>query len=77
MAISKIILGNNAFSHWGVQDGKLHKGLSFGDGSYNDLGRKKKRSLSTNSSTYYNLPYRMYSATPGYSYKLQLCIFIK
>jgi hypothetical protein len=55
-----------------VEDGKLHKGLHRDvidkDGSYM-FGRKKKHSLSTTSSDYYGLPYRIYSATPGYVYK--------
>ncbi len=73
-AVSKINLAPNAFSHWALQDGKLHKGHSFGDSSY-AFGRK--RSLSTNSSLYYyNVPYRIHSATPGYPYKVQLCIYI-
>ena len=71
--VSKINLATNAFSHWAVQDGKLHKGHSFGDSSY-AFGRK--RSLSSNSSTYYNVPYRIHSATPGYPYQVQLCIYI-
>jgi hypothetical protein len=51
----------------------LHKGLHYRDGNDRDgnyiFGRKKKRSLSKNSSDYYGLPYRIYSATPGYVYK--------
>ena len=51
-----------------MEDGKLHKGFHFRDGSY-DFGKKKKRDfLSNNQSDYFGLPYRIYSATPGYSY---------
>ena len=53
-----------------VNDGKLHKGFYYGDSSYS-FG-KKKRSLSTNSSNYYGLPYQIYSATPNYPYKSSL-----
>lgn len=51
-----------------MEDGKLHKGFHYRDGNYM-FGRKKKRSLSTTSSDYYGLPYRIYYATPGYVYK--------
>jgi hypothetical protein len=47
----------------------LHKGFHFRDGSYNDFGKKKKRSLSINESNYFGLPYKIYSATPGYQFK--------
>ena len=50
------------------QDGKLHKGFHYSDGSY-DFGKKKKRSLSTNESDYFGLPNKIYSATPGYEFK--------
>jgi hypothetical protein len=55
----------------------LHKGFKTIDSSYG-FGRKK-RSLSANSSNYEGLPYRIYSATPGYQYKKWICnyIFIK
>ena len=52
-----------------LEDGKLHKGFHYTDSSYNDFGKKKKRSLSINESKYYGLPYRIYSATPNYSLK--------
>ena len=51
-----------------MEDGKLHKGFYFRDGNYM-FGKKRKRGLSKNSSDYYGLPYRIYSATPGYVYK--------
>ena len=49
-------------------DGKLHKGFDYEDSSY-AFGKKKKRSLLTNHSYYYGLPYQIYSATPGYQRK--------
>ncbi len=52
-----------------MEDGKLHKGFTYGDQSYNDLGKKKKRGLSSNESKYFGLPYRIYSATIGYQQK--------
>ena len=33
-----------------LEDGKLHKGFHYTDSSFNDFGKKKKRSLSTNES---------------------------
>ena len=54
------------------QDGKLHKGFHYSDYSI-DFGKKKKRSLSTNESDYFGLPYRIYSATPGYPIKDHIC----
>lgn len=53
-----------------MNDGKLHKGFYYGDSSYS-FG-KKKRGLSTNSSSYFGLPYQIYSATPNYPYKSSL-----
>ncbi len=52
---------------------KLHKGFHYRDSSYNDFGKKKKRSLSTNQSDFFGLPYRIYSATPGYQYNVNKC----
>ena len=40
-----------------------------------EFGRKK-RDLSENSSNYEGLPYRIYSATPGYQYKNHFCNYI-
>ena len=56
-----------------LEDGKLHKGFHFRDGSY-AFGKKKKREdlsidQSINQSDYFGLPYRIYSATPGYQNK--------
>ena len=51
-----------------MKDHELHKGFHYSDGSY-DFGKKKKRSLSTNESDYFGLPYKIYSATPGYEFK--------
>ena len=46
----------------------MHKGFHFGDYSF-EFGKKKKRSLSTNKTDYFGLPYRIYSATNGYQFK--------
>ncbi len=58
-----------------MKDGKLHKGLHYSDFSYNDFGRKK-RSLLTNDSNYYGLPYKIHSATPGYKHRNGICKII-
>jgi hypothetical protein len=55
-----------------LEDGKLHKGFTYGDASYNFHGKKKKRDLSTNESDYFGLPYRTYSATNGYTPKIRI-----
>lgn len=57
-------------------DGILHKGFHYKDGSYQYLGRKR-RSLSANSSNYYGLPYQIYSATSGYQFKKYICNFFQ
>ncbi len=52
-------------------DGILHKDFNTSDGSF-PFG-KKKRSLSANSSIYYGTPYKIYSSTPNYNYKTNIC----
>ena len=53
-----------------MEDGKLHKGFYYNGYSNKDNEiETRKRSLSTNQSSYYGTPYRIYSATPGYQYK--------
>ena len=54
-----------------IKDGKLHKGLDYGDSSY-VFGKKKKRSLSSIKSDYYGLPYKIYSSTSGYEYERKI-----
>jgi len=48
----------------------LHKGFHFnGYSNKENEIETRKRSLSKNQSYYYGMPYRIYSATPGYKYK--------
>jgi hypothetical protein len=54
-----------------IKDGKLHKGLNYGDSSYG-FGKKKKRGLLSDKSDYYGLPYKIYSSTSGYEYERKI-----
>ena len=54
-----------------IKDGKLHKGLDFGDSSYG-FGKKKKRGLTSDKSDYYGLPFKIYSSTSGYEFKRKI-----
>ena len=70
---------NDSKSHKGIyykSDGKLHKGFIYSIGSHNyfagdESDLKKKRTVA-NESNYYGIPFKIYSATPGYQYKDQI-----
>jgi len=47
-----------------IKDGKLHKGLNYGDSSY-VFGKKKKRGLLSDKSDYYGLPYTIHRKNFG------------
>lgn len=58
----------------------LLKGFHYGDGSYG-LGRKKRhpgpalqqKNTTNGNQSYYGLPYSVYTATPMYPFKSNIC----